>query len=331
MGTWLDVITSYRCRGCVGERGGAQPGSTIRASPGKFTRQRCVRMPPSNTVDEEPEHAVSGFSDAPSVSDYRERLERARREARWRYRGHLAAVFARHGVADPGELSDAALDALTVWRYVDSGEQCRCACHPRLPDSDLHDYGFDCVCARPPEERRRAFQQWLDDIQAFWQSPDGQRIKAAEQAEEAELQAWLADQQGIVVHSHDGLCPEQWSGEVDDHSFYFRERHGEWRIEVDVRPSGRFIRTVAGTDDEGATRYEEREIDEGDVIASGTTDIDGYGTTALQRAQFITDTIRTHLVRRACTLHHNDLSWMNVVLGTAVRWCPACGTRLHVP
>jgi hypothetical protein len=46
--------------------------------------------------------------------------------------------------------------------YLDSGERCGCSCHPRLPDSDLHDYGFDCVCTRTPEERRRVFQQWLD-------------------------------------------------------------------------------------------------------------------------------------------------------------------------
>jgi hypothetical protein len=73
-------------------------------------------------------------------------------------------VFARYRVADPGELADAALDALTVWRYVDSGERCWCSCHPRLPETDLHDYGFDCVCVRAPEERGRAFRQWLDDI-----------------------------------------------------------------------------------------------------------------------------------------------------------------------
>jgi hypothetical protein len=260
-----------------------------------------------------------------------ERLEHARREAHRRYRDHLAAVFTRYRLADPGELADVALDALTVWRYVDGGERCRCACHPQLPDSDLHDYGFDCVCARPPEERRRAFQQWLDDIQAFWQSPDGQQIKATEQADVAELQAWLADQQGVVVHSHGGLCPEEWSGEVDGHSFYFRERDAEWRIEVDVRPSGRFIRTVVGTDDDDVTCYEERELDEGDVIAYGTIDVEGYGTTSLERAQFIIDTIRIELVRRACTLHHNDLSAIRAILGAAVRWCPACGTRLPTP
>ena len=161
--------------------------------------------------------------------------------------------------------------------------------------------------------------------------PEGQQIKAAEQAEEAELQTWLAGQQGIVVHSHDGPCPEQWTGEVDDHSFYFRERHAEWRIEIDLRPSGRFIRTVTGTDNDGATCYEERALDQGDVIAHGTTDIEAYGATPLQRAQFITDTIRIHLARQACTHHHDDLTSIQVVLGTAVRWCPACGTRLPVP
>jgi len=288
-------------------------------------------MPPSNTVDEEPKQVVSGFSNAPSAVDYRECLERERREARRRYRDHLTAVITRHGVADTGELADVALDALTVWRYIDSDEQCRCSCHPRLPESDLHDYGFDCVCARTPEERRRGLQQWLDDIDAYWKSPDGQRIKAAERAEEAELQNWLAIQQGVVIHSHDGPCPEQWNGEVDGHNFEFRERHGEWRIEVDVRPSGRFIRVVAETGNDGATRSQQRELDEGDVIACGTTDIEGYGTTPLDRAQFIIDTIRTHLVRKACTVHHNDLSAIRAALGAVVHWCPACGTRLPVP
>lgn len=227
------------------------------------------------------------FSGDPAA-DHRERAERARREAHRRYRDYLATVFTGQDRADAGELADLALDALTAWRYVDSGERCRCACHPRLPDTDLHDYGFDCVCARTPQERRRVFQQWRDDINAFWQSPDGQQIKAAERAREAELEAWLADQHGVVVHSHDGPCPEQWNGEVDGHTFYFRERHGEWRIEVDLRPSGRSHRVA--NDDDGPTHSQERELDEGDVIAYGTTDVEGYGTTPLERAQFITDT-----------------------------------------
>lgn len=271
---------------------------------------------------------MTGNSDSPSAAEYREHIERARREARRRYRDHLVAVFNLHGVAGPSELADAALDALTGWRYIDSGERCRCTCHPRLPESDLHDYGFDCVCQRTPENRRRAVAKWRNDIESFWRSPGGQRIKAAEQAAEAELRAWLANQPGVVVGSHGGLIPEQWSGEVDGHSFYFRERHDEWRIELDRRPTGRFVRTVDSTNDDGTFRYQERELDEGDVIADGTTAAEGYGTTPVERAQFIVDTIRIHLARQACRYHRDDLSAIEAMLGTKANWCPTCGTRL---
>ncbi|WGI36054.1 hypothetical protein QDT91_29070 (plasmid) [Mycolicibacterium aubagnense] len=197
-----------------------------------------------------------------------------------------------------------------------------------MPDSDLHGYGFDCVCTRTPTERRRAVDQWRNGIEAFWRSPEGQRITAAEQAAEAELQDWLAGQQGVVVRSHGGLAPEQWTGDVDGHSFYFRERYDEWRLELDLRPSGRFVRTVAGTDDDGTVTYQRRELDGGDIIASGTTDVEGYGATPVQRAWFIVDTIGIHLIRKACTHRRGGLSAIDAVLGTQARWCPACGTRL---
>jgi hypothetical protein len=218
----------------------------------------------------------------------------------------LAAAFDLHGAAEPGELADAALDALTVWRYVDSGERCSCSCHPRLPESN--DYGFGCVCTRMPEDRRHAFRKWCNDIQAFWQSPEGQRIKAAERAADVELEAWLAMQEGVVVHSHGGIASEQWRGEVDGHSFYFRERDDQWAIELDLRPSGRVLRVIDGTDDDGSIRYQEREIDEGDIVASGTTAAEGYERTPVERAQFIVDTIRIHLGRQACTHHLDELS-----------------------
>jgi hypothetical protein len=125
-------------------------------------------MRPSNTVEEVPQPYLTDFADSPTAAEYRERIQYGRFEARRRYRDHLAAVLDLHGVAEPGELAEAALDALTVWRYIDSGERCSCSCHPRLPESDLHDYGFGCVCTRTPEERRRAFNKWRNDIQAFW-------------------------------------------------------------------------------------------------------------------------------------------------------------------
>ena len=45
-----------------------------------------------------------------------------------------------------------------------------------------------------------------------------------------------------------GFAPEQWYGSVDGHRFSFRERHDEWRIELDLRPSGRFARVWVGGD-----------------------------------------------------------------------------------
>ncbi|WP_234835101.1 hypothetical protein [Mycolicibacterium stellerae] len=281
-----------------------------------------------DTVNEEPEIYVFDFSASHGAAEYRERLERTRTEARQRYRVHLAAAFDLYGAPDPEALADTALDALTDSKYVDSGERCRCSCHPRLPESDLHDYGFGCVCMQAPEDRRRAFHAWRSHIGAFWRSPEGKQITAAEHAAEAELEAWLAEQPGVVVRSHGGQAPEQWRGAVDGRVFYFRERHGEWRIELNLRPSGRFARALVGTDSEGEPRYEERELDSGDVIADGTTAIDGYGSTPVERAKFIVDTIRVHLSREACALHVDDLSSIEALLGCAVRWCPFCGTRM---
>jgi hypothetical protein len=279
-------------------------------------------------VGEDPELRIVDFSEAPGAAECRERHEHALAEARRRYRDHLAAVFDVHGVEQPGAVADVALDALTVWRYVDTDERCLCSCHPRLPDSELHDYGFGCTCARTPGDRRRATRQWFSSIDEFWCSPEGRQISAGEWAAEADLQAWLARQPGVVVGGHGGFAPEQWWGEVDGHRFYFRERHDAWRIELDLRPSGRFARVFAGVDDDGNVRTTPREIEEGDVVASGLTDAEGYGTTPVVRAMFIVDTIRTHLTRRACTLHHDDLSTVETLLDRQIGWCPACGARL---
>src|SRR5258708_36789675 len=126
----------------------------------------CMRR--SNTVEQGPELS--------HTADYRERIEHARNQARSLYRDHLAAVFDQHRVAEPGALADAALDALTEWRYVDTGERCRCSCHPRLPETDLHDYGFACGCTRTPADRQSAFGQWRNSFEKFKQSPECQRI-----------------------------------------------------------------------------------------------------------------------------------------------------------
>jgi hypothetical protein len=273
-------------------------------------------------VDDEPQ--------LPTAAEYRERSERARVEARFRHCARITTLLSERGVEVAAEVTELVVDALTEWRNVDSGERCRCSCHPRLPDSDHHDYGFDCVCTRTREQRRESFQLALNEIRNYWQSPEGQEVKAASESAEADLQAWLTQHPGVVMHSHGGWAPEQWHGEIDGHSFYFRERDGDWDIEIDLHPTEHSVNVTDGRNDDGTTRYREQELERGEVIATGTVYADGYGATVVQRAQFIVATIRDHLRRRACTHHLDKLGAIGAALGTAVLWCPDCGTRLQV-
>ncbi|MGK2879635.1 MAG: hypothetical protein ACSLE6_02170 [Mycobacterium sp.] len=130
----------------------------------------------------------------------------------------------------------------------------------------------------PGDRTRRSaetFQRFLDHIDEFRRSPQGQKLHAAQKAAEADLQAWLADQPDVVMGRHGGPVPEQWEGRVDGHSFYFRERGGAWDIELDPQ--------------------QQSGITKGDLIATGTIATDGYGQTPRERAAFIVTTIRNHL------------------------------------
>ena len=145
---------------------------------------------------------------------------------------------------------------------------------------------------------------------------------------EVELSVWVADHPGVEVSSHGGFAPQQWYGSVDGHRFYLHERHDEWRIELDLRPSGRFARVWVGgdLDDEDAT--EQRELENGDVIADGTTNAPDYGRTPTERAEFIVTMIRDHLRRTECQLHANGQLDLARQVGADPNFCPACGTKL---
>lgn len=251
-----------------------------------------------------------------------------RGHVRARYRTYLAEVFRRRGVDNPTTMAETALDALTEWRDINSGERCRCSCHPQLPAHARHDDGFDCRCTRTPDQRRDAFRQVLNELAEYWQTPAGRQSRAATAAAEQELQDWLDQNPGVGVHSHGGWVPEQWQGEVDGHTFYFRERGGDWDLEIDLRPTGHFVRVVDGHNDNGTTRYRQQATEQGDTIATGTFDAADYAATPVQRAEFIVTTIRDHLTRSACTHHLDKFETISGVLGTAVQWCPTCGARL---
>lgn len=124
------------------------------------------------------------------------------------------------------------------------------------------------------------------------------------------------------------MCPEQWWGSVQGRKFYFRERHGDWRIEFDLRPSGRFSKVWKGGALDNEDSFEQREIDEGDVIAEGVVGVPGYGRSPRERADFIVRVIRDHLRRTTCTIHAGGRADLERLFGVAVSWCPACGERL---
>ncbi|MGB0878888.1 MAG: hypothetical protein ACPGXI_17775 [Mycobacterium sp.] len=277
--------------------------------------------------EDHPKLYVTDFSNTPGTQRWREQQEHGRVEGRRRYQDYLAGVFNERGVADSEALADATLSALFDWRSVATGERCRCTCHPRLADGDQHDYGFGCSCTHNAQQRREAAERRRAAIEASWTSPQALRRAGERDAETKELHAWLDTQPGVSVSSRGGLYPEQWEGTVDGRSFYFRERWDDWRIELDLKPSGRFAKAVTGVDDR-QIETKETEILSGEVIASGDIYVDGYGETPMQRAQFIVDTIRVHLARQTCTHHGGDLSRVHDILDEQIRWCPLCGARL---
>ena len=187
------------------------------------------------------------------------------------------------------------------------GKHCECSCHPRL--SAFHGDGLDCPCswdeARGTEQPR--------ELAAVRHSHRARAIREAHVADEQAIATWLAGQPGVEAERTSSFAPEQWRGTVDGHTFSFRARHGEWRLEIDLRPSGRFAnRVIEGRD--GEIHIEPVELDEGDVIAQGL-DSD-LGDTAVEHLQFIVRTIREHASAQGCG--HDG----------ALLFCPTCGTRM---
>lgn len=187
-------------------------------------------------------------------------------------------------------------------------------CHAASMSDDSGRTGGDAVEGRP------RWRPMSDELRRSLESQPA--------ANDDTLAHWLTTQGGVSIHSYGGFAPECWRGDVDGQSFSFRERHGQWVIEIDHRPAGRFIQTVAGTEPDGTAIYRTRELEVGELIASGTTDVAGYGATAVERAQFIVETIRTHLTRQSCGHYLDQLEAIDTLLGVQARWCAHCGAHL---
>lgn len=278
---------------------------------------------------EEPELHIVDFS-YPDAEEHRRERESQKAESRRRYVASVEGTLIELGLA-PDEApawGEALLDSLFTVTPIEGGDPCCCSCHPHLPDTDLHNYGFDCSCQKTADERRRSWDEWQAEMGSYWESPEGRAERARRQAEEDELAAWLAGEPDVVVTSYGGYAPEQWWGSVEGRKFYFRERHDHWRIELDLRPSGHFSKVWKGGDLDREESFELREIEEGDVIAEGVAGAEGYGSTPLERAHFIVGTIRDHIQQARCELHGRGRAELERRLGITAPWCPACGARM---
>lgn len=278
-------------------------------------------------MDDEPELYV--FRPPDLGDDWRAERERQRAESRVRHLERMTAVlaFADACTDDLSARAEAVLDGFFVIRCVESGEPCTCSCHPQLPETDQHDYGSDCFCRRTAAQRQASWAEWEAEQDRYWASPDGVAITAERKAERAALEAWVAADPGVEVASHGGWAPEQWRGSVDGHTFYFRERHDRWRIELDLVPSGRFVEVWTGGDLDDESNRRTKEIEEGEVIAEGVAGCDGYGATAAERGRFIVGTVRAHLRRATCTTHTAGRHAIEELLARPMEWCIECGTQ----
>jgi hypothetical protein len=113
----------------------------------------------------------------------------------------------------------------------EDGRLCPCGCHPRF--SSLHDDGFGCSCSW--DQARRQAER--DSLTRWHNSAAAQELRNEHEAEDAAIAEWLVGQPSVTATRSTANFPEQWQGEVDGRSFYFRERHGLWRTELDLEPT----------------------------------------------------------------------------------------------
>ncbi|MDQ2738603.1 MAG: hypothetical protein M3Y35_08330 [Actinomycetota bacterium] len=244
--------------------------------------------------------------------------ERVRREAeRAAQRAQVRARYTQR-VTDLAGVDEITADLVmsALFDHVDvvTGELCQFGNHPKLPNPGGHgDAGFDCRCQWSQERRAAATRRWLTSMNEFWASPEAQAATAKREAEREEIEAWIAAHPGVQVRQTTEFAPEQWEGHVDGRSFYFRERHGHWRIELDLEPDGHFANRLVGTGEDGKVITEPLETTSGSAIAEGVDS--ALGATDLARLEFIVRTIREHISGETCP--HVG----------AIAFCPTCGVR----
>jgi hypothetical protein len=264
-------------------------------------------------LDESALSTLYGMTDLYIVGLGGGQQDRTRREAeREAERRRLADRYARYLVAGAEVGEATARRVITaLFDHCDAdGNECLCSCHPRL--SAEHGDSFDCRCTWDEDRRAAEATGW----QAWWDSPEAAELSAAHRREEDTIAAWLVGKTGVDARRTSSYAPEQWEGTVDGRTFYFRERDGLWRIELDMVPSGRYAQRLAQVGEDGTFVTEPVPIMEGEVIAQGAES--DLGAAPVDHIAFVVRTIRDHLRGVGCEHHGARL------------FCPDCGQRTGI-
>jgi hypothetical protein len=202
------------------------------------------------------------------------------------YERHLAKQF------DLESAGQVRLVLALLYGDLDEKGYCFCPCHSSLGETPKD--SPDCPCGWEEERRRYAARRSAPRrVRQHGSLPEAVAALRRRDEEERAIAEWLAAHPGVEATLTCDFSPEQWEGTVDGHIFYFRERHGRWRLEIDG--------------DESAGR-------EGTEIASGLDDV--LGDDFVSHLSCIVETVRDHL--RAETCSHAG----------ALAFCPHCGRRM---
>lgn len=119
-------------------------------------------------------------------------------------------------------------------RDIDKAADCRCSCHPSPASPSLHEGGARCPCQLTEAERAelwdRVFEYTDEEAEALERrekEEDEARAQLAEAAAELDVDT------GVECWAY----PFVVAGTCDGRSFFLRERHGHWRVEVAADPS----------------------------------------------------------------------------------------------
>ena len=137
------------------------------------------------------------------------------------------AMREEYDAARPARL--AVLATGPALRDINKAADCRCSCHPSPASQSLHEGGAKCPCQVTKAERAELWDRLLeplDEAAEASKKDDDARAQLSEAAAElnvdAEVRCWA--------------FPFVVTGTCDGRSFYLRERHGHWRVEVAADP-----------------------------------------------------------------------------------------------